>query len=262
MSIGGGSPSGGRVAGAGPAAGGARAPDTRVLMSWSGGKDCCLALHELRESGTPVEALLTTLTEDDERISTHGVRRRLLESQAAALEMPLDPVLIPKNATNQAYEAAMGEALHARREQGIASVAYGDLFLEDVRTYREALLARHGMRGVYPVWRRDSGEFVRTFISLGFKAVVTCADGRVLPPSFAGRRIDGGFLSALPSHVDPCGENGEFHSFVFDGPSFKEPVRFSRGETMSRDGYWCCDLLPGPGATGPLQGKEQPHVER
>lgn len=217
-------------------------------MSWSGGKDCCLTLHALQTAGTPVAGLLTTLTRDYDRISTHGVRRILLERQAASLGLPLCQVSIPKDATNQAYEDAVSEALRHHHERGIRSVAFGDLFLEDVRAYREALLMRHDMNGVYPVWKRDTAQFVSKFIELGFRAVVTCVNGRVLPPSMAGMIIDERFLSMLPDHVDPCGENGEFHSFVFDGPNFAEPIAFSIGKTVPRNGFWYCDLLPADGA--------------
>jgi uncharacterized protein (TIGR00290 family) len=214
-------------------------------MSWSGGKDSGLALYEIRKARDyQVVALLTTVTRDYDRISMHGVRRVLLERQAASLGLPLHEVFIPKDATNQEYEAGMAEAFAAYRGRGIDSVVFGDLFLEDVRAYRDQFLARHGMRGVYPVWLRDTTEFIREFIGLGFKAVVTCVDGKVLDPSFAGMMIDEDFLSALPASVDPCGENGEFHTFVFDGPAFKEAVRFSVGEKVERDSFWFCDLLP------------------
>ena len=219
-----------------------------------------MALYELQAAASPIAALLTTLTGDHERVSMHGVRRLLMERQAASLGLPLDLVHIPKNAANQAYEVAMGEALGRHGRNGLRSVAFGDLFLEDVRAYREALLARHGMQGVYPVWRRDTGDFIREFIKLGFKAVVTCVDGQALPPAFAGATIDERFLSALPPHVDPCGENGEFHTFVFDGPNFAEPVRFSIGETEQRDRFWFCDLLPAEAAQ-PGAGKEVQDVE-
>lgn len=221
-----------------------------------------MALHELQTAGRPVAALLSTLTREYDRISMHGVRRTLLEEQAASLGLPLQQVLIPRAATNEAYEAAMGEALRQNQREGVTSVAFGDLFLEDVRAYREALLARHGMQGLYPVWKRNTGEFVREFIELGYKAVVTCVDGRVLPASFAGMSVDESFLSKLPSEVDPCGENGEFHSFVFDGPSFGEPVRFSMGETVLRDGFWFCDLLPVGGDGQPGAEEDQRDVER
>lgn len=215
-------------------------------MSWSGGKDSCLALYELRKSrGYNVAALLTTVTRDHDRISMHGVRRTLLERQAASLGLPLHQVLIPQGATNEEYEASMGEAFSSYRGRGVRSVVFGDLFLEDLRAYRDQFLAGHGMRGLYPVWGRETREFIREFIGLGFEAVVTCVDPRVLDGSFAGRVIDEEFLSALPARVDPCGENGEFHSFVFDGPGFGERVSFSVGEVVARGGFCFCDLLPG-----------------
>lgn len=216
-----------------------------VLMSWSGGKDSCLALYEVQRAREyQVVALLTTVTRDYDRISMHGVRRVLLERQAESLGLPLHEVFIDKDATNQEYEARMGEAFAVYRGRGVDSVVFGDLFLEDIRAYREQFLARHDMRGIYPVWLRDTTEFIREFIRLGFKAVVTCVDGRVLDSSFAGMLIDEDFLSKLPDGVDPCGENGEFHTFVYDGPVFKEAVRFSVGEKVERDSFWFCDLLP------------------
>lgn len=214
-------------------------------MSWSGGKDSCLALYEIQKSTDyRVVALLTTVTLDYDRISMHGVRRVLLERQAASLGFPLYPVLITKGASNQEYEAKLIEAVSAYRDQGIDSIVFGDLFLEDIKTYRDQFLARHNLRGIYPVWMRDTTEFIREFIDLGFKAVVTCVSGDVLDRSFAGMIIDENFLAALPAHVDPCGENGEFHTFVYDGPNFAQPVEFSVGETVSRNGFWFCDLLP------------------
>jgi len=214
-------------------------------MSWSGGKDSCVALRELRQSpGYSVAALITTVTRDYDRISMHGVRRVLLERQAASLGLPLHEVFITKDATNQEYEAKMEEALSPYRERGIRRVAFGDLFLEEIRAYRDQFLARQNMRALYPVWGRDTTRFIREFIGLGFKAVVTCVDVKVLDSSFAGMMIDEDFLSALPTHVDPCGENGEFHTFVFDGPIFKEAVRLSVGEKVERDSFCFCDLLP------------------
>jgi uncharacterized protein (TIGR00290 family) len=214
-------------------------------MSWSGGKDSCLALYEMQRARLyRVAALLTTVTHDYDRIQMHGVRRVLLERQAASLGLPLHEVFISKDATNHEYEAKIEEAFSLYRERGIESVAFGDLFLEEIRVYREQFLARQRMRGLYPVWGRDTTELVREFIGLGFKAVVTCVDGKVLDSSFAGMMIDEDFISALPSHVDPCGENGEFHTFVFDGPIFKEAVRLSVGEKVARDSFWFCDLVP------------------
>ncbi len=225
--------------------------NTAVLISWSGGKDSCVALYEIqRTRDYRVAALLTTLTRDYDRISMHGVRRELLEKQATSLGLPLHQVFISKDATNEEYEMRMGEAFSLHREQGTGLVVFGDLFLEDIRIYREQFLARHNMRGVFPVWQRDTSSFVKDFIQLGFKAVVTCVNSQVLDQSFAGRLIDEAFLSSLPGHVDPCGENGEFHSFVFDGPIFAEAVEFGIGEAVLREGFWFRDLLPEEGSCG------------
>ena len=216
-----------------------------VLVSWSGGKDSCLALREMQQKpNIRIEALLTTVTREFDRISMHGVRRTMLEQQAASLGLPLHQVFISKGAGNDEYESKMGEAFSGYRERGINSVVFGDLFLEDIRAYRERLLARHDMIGLYPVWKRDTADLIREFIRVGFKAVVVCVDPAQLDPSFAGRVIDEEFLAQLPEHVDPCGENGEFHTFVFDGPNFKKPVRFSWGELVCRDSFWFCDLVP------------------
>jgi uncharacterized protein (TIGR00290 family) len=218
---------------------------TSVVMSWSGGKDSCIALHDIQKTEEyRVAALLTTLTRDYDRISMHGVRRILLEQQADSLGLPLREVFISKGASNQEYETAMEEAFSAYREQGIDSIVFGDLFLEDIKAYREQFLARHNMRGLFPVWKRDTPGFIKRFIELGFKAVVTCVDSKALDQSYAGRLIDKDFLSSLPVDVDPCGENGEFHSFVYDGPIFKNAVKFSIGDTVLRETFWFCDLLP------------------
>jgi uncharacterized protein (TIGR00290 family) len=216
-----------------------------VLISWSGGKDSCLALHEVKnEKKYYVAALLTTVTRDYDRISMHGVRRVLLELQAASLGLPLHQILISKDASNEEYESKMAEAFAEYRAKGIDTVIFGDLFLEDIRAYREQFLARNNMHGLFPVWKRDTSSFIREFLDLGFRAVVTSVDSKVLDQSFAGRLIDESFLSSLPKQVDPCGENGEFHTFVFDGPGFSAPVRFSLGETVLRESFWFRDLLP------------------
>ena len=217
-----------------------------ILMSWSGGKDSALALHEILKIGAyEVVALLTTVTQDYDRISMHGVRRVLLEQQAASLGFALEKVMIPKNASNQDYEANMEQALTKYRAQGITSVVFGDIFLEDLRKYREDKLATVGMKGIFPLWMRDTKELAKSLFSLGFKAITTCVDTKVLGKEFVGRIIDENFLTELPSFVDPCGENGEFHSFVFDGPIFNRAVRFSVGEKVLRDERFCfCDLVP------------------
>jgi uncharacterized protein (TIGR00290 family) len=214
-------------------------------MSWSGGKDSCMALWELqRAEKRRVEALLTTVTRDYARISMHGVRCELLLQQAEALGLPLQQVQISKGADNSQYEAEMGRTLAYYQSRGVNEVAFGDLFLEDIRAYREKMLATQGMRSLYPIWGRDTHRLIREFIGLGFRTVVVCVDPAKLDPSFAGRVIDAQFVKELPTSVDPCGENGEFHTFVFDGPTFRHPVRFSPGATVCRDGFWFHDLLP------------------
>jgi uncharacterized protein (TIGR00290 family) len=204
-----------------------------------------MALHELRRNASyEIAALLTTVTEVYDRISMHGVRRELLERQAAALGLPLEIVTIPPVCANANYEARMGAALLRWKARGIRRVAFGDIFLEDLREYRERNLARIGMEAIFPVWLRPTNELVREFIGLGFRAVTVCVDPKKLDGSFVGREINEEFVADLPKGVDPCGENGEFHSFVFDGPGFAGPVELSRGEIVLRDGYWFCDLAP------------------
>ena len=223
----------------------ANAQGQAVLVSWSGGKDSCFALYEIQKAPSiRVEALITTVTRDFDRISMHGVRRVLLERQAASLGLPLQQIFITKGAGNAEYEQRMGETFTLYHRRGIDVVVFGDLFLQDIRTYRERLLARFNMTGSFPVWGRDTTQFIREFIRLGFKAIIVCVDPRQLDPSFCGRLIDGEFLTDLPPGADPCGENGEFHTFVFDGPNFRKPVTFSIGEVVCRDSFWFCDLVP------------------
>jgi uncharacterized protein (TIGR00290 family) len=217
----------------------------KVLLSWSGGKDSAMTLYELRRAGGyDIVALLTTITEGYDRISMHGVRRVLLEQQAASLGLALHEAMISPGCTNAHYEATMRAVLTHYQAQGVTACAFGDLFLQDIRTYRERNLAAVGMKALFPVWGRDTTEFIRSFIALGFKAVVTCVDPRALPPTFAGRVIDERFLRDLPPGVDPCGENGEFHSFVYAGPLFREEVKVTVGQVVLRDGFTFCDLLP------------------
>ena len=217
----------------------------RILASWSGGKDSAMALFELIQSGLyDIAALVTTVTEDLDRISMHGVRRVLLEQQAEQLGFPLEQVLISPKADNAQYEARMGRVFARKRDEGVNRVAYGDLFLEDIKKYRESHLASLGMAGLFPLWMKDTTELIHRFIALGFKAIVTCVDSETLDGSFAGSLIDESFLRRLPSRVDPCGENGEFHTFVFDGPIFKKGVRITAGEVVQRGRFWFRDLLP------------------
>lgn len=217
-----------------------------VVFTWSGGKDSALALYQLEmEDGHEVAALLTTVTEDYGRISMHGVRASLLEQQADSLRLPLDQVRIGRSASNEEYEARMEEMLLRYRAEGVRSVVYGDIFLEDLRRYREENLAKIGMEAVFPIWKRDTAELARTFIELGFRAVISCVDSEALDRRFAGREFDEKLLADLPDNVDPCGENGEFHSFVYDGPLFREGIRFRRGRKVLRDNRFCfCDLVP------------------
>ena len=216
-----------------------------ILFCWSGGKDSAMALHALqREQRHRVTSLLTTITEGYDRISMHGVRRELLERQAAALRLPLNAVMIPPQCVNATYEARMNATLALHFERGLRFVAFGDIFLEDLRAYRERNLAQAGMEALFPIWKRDTRELAREFIAQGFRAIAVCVDPRVLDASFAGRELDAAFFAGLPQGVDPCGENGEFHTFVCDGPIFHEPVRVRTGETVVRDGFCFCDLLP------------------
>ncbi|MGB7230312.1 MAG: diphthine--ammonia ligase [Candidatus Acidiferrum sp.] len=216
-----------------------------ILFCWSGGKDSAMALHALlQQKDVRVVALLTTVTEGYERISMHGVRRELLERQAQSIGLPLHEVRIPPQCVNPIYEARMEEALRAHFEQGVRKVAFGDIFLEDLRAYREKNLARIGMTALFPIWKRDTRDLARFFVANRFRAVAVCVDPKILPASFAGRDLDESFFRDLPSHADPCGENGEFHTFVFDGPIFQSPIPVRTGEVVHRDGFVFCDLLP------------------
>lgn len=214
-------------------------------MAWSGGKDCALALHEIQINGKyEILSLLTTVTEDYDRVSMHGVRRVLLEQQAESIGLPLEIVFISKETSNEEYELKMRDALTRFQKAGVSSVVFGDIHLEDLRKYREENLAKIGMKGIFQLWKKDTAVLPSTFINLDFKAIVTCVDAKVLDQKFVGRIIDDRFLTELPPDVDPCGENGEFHSFAFDGPVFKKRIRFTIGEVVLRDSFYFCDLLP------------------
>ena len=217
-----------------------------LLVSWSGGKDSAIALYEiLKNQNYKISALLTTVTEGYDRISMHGVRRILLEQQVASLGFPLEKVFISKNASNGEYEMNMGRVLAKYKEAGVTSVVFGDIFLEDLRKYREDKLATLGMDGIFPIWKRDTQELAHSLTALGFNAITTCVDTHTLGRQFVGRVIDEQFLSELPSTVDPCGENGEYHSFVYEGPIFKERISYTLGEIVLRENsFWYCDLIP------------------
>lgn len=218
---------------------------TPILVGWSGGKDSCLALRELlRQDTWEVVGLVSTITQGYERLSMHGVRVELIRQQAASLGFPLLESRIPPNATNLAYEAALQEVLEPFQERGVRHMAFGDLFLQDIRQYRETLLARLGMEAVFPIWGRNTAALSQEFIRDGFRAVVVCVDPRQIPQALCGRDYDIQFLFNLPAQADPCGENGEFHTFVYDGPMFRRPVHARRGCVVYRDGFCFCDLLP------------------
>jgi uncharacterized protein (TIGR00290 family) len=216
---------------------------TRLVMAWSGGKDSALALHRLQQpSRWKVEALLTTVTEDYDRVSMHGVSRALLEAQAGSLGLALMQVKIPADCSNEVYDQRMLAAMTECRDRGIDHIAFGDIFLQDVRRYREERLTQVAMRAVFPLWGLDSGRLLRDLVRLGFRGVVACVDLRVLDPSFAGRELDERFLADLPPGVDPCGENGEFHSFVYDGPNLRIPLMVEVGDRVERSGFVFADL--------------------
>ena len=205
-----------------------------------------MALHEIQKAQTySIEAIMTTVTQDYDRISMHGVRRTLLEMQAASIGLPLEIVHISSKASNEEYELKMAKVLSGYKELGIRTVAFGDIFLEDLRAYREEKLATVGMKGIFPIWKQDTAELSRSLSKNGFRAITTCIDTKKLGKEFVGRIIDEQFLSQLPTSVDCCGENGEYHSFVYDGPIFDKEVRFSLGEKVLRDRrYYYCDLIP------------------
>jgi uncharacterized protein (TIGR00290 family) len=216
----------------------------RCALSWSGGKDSALTLWSLRREELEPEALITTVTDAYERISMHGVRRELLASQAHALDIPLVEVRIPPICVNDIYEERMARAFASPPLADVEAVAFGDLFLEDVRAYREQRLLANGRRGLFPLWGCDTSVLAREFIAAGFQAMIVCLDPRALDVSFAGRSYDEELLADLPASVDPCGENGEFHTFVHAGPIFAEPIACATGEVVERDGFVFCDLTP------------------
>jgi uncharacterized protein (TIGR00290 family) len=218
----------------------------KVVLAWSGGKDSAMALYALLRSGRyDVVSLLTTICEQYGRISHHGVRVELLKQQAAALGISLHELYLPQiNCSMEDYEAAMEKVMLEYKEKGILTVAFGDIFLQDLREYRERNLAKIGMTAIFPIWHRDTIEIVRTFLDLGFKAYLTCVDGEKLGRAFAGRPVDAELIRDLPDGVDPCGENGEFHSYVYDGPIFQRPVNLCIGEIVLRDVRYFADLVP------------------
>jgi len=244
----------------------------RAVLFWSGGKDSGLALDRLRRAGEyEIVALITTVNSQYRRVSMHGVREELIAAQARAAELPLDTMYVGPSGTNDAYVAALRQTLGAWRERGVETVAFGDIFLADLRQWRETLLAELGMRGIFPLWQANTTQLAQEFVARGFRAVLCCANDAMLGEEDVGRALDTAFFAGLPAGIDPCGENGEYHSFVWDGPVFRTPVDFRVGEKVYRPleassaavpvsgpaipvpaapgptatkGFWFVDLLP------------------
>jgi uncharacterized protein (TIGR00290 family) len=217
----------------------------KILFSWSGGKDSALALHAVQQSGEfEIAALITTVAVEFDRICMHGVRRALLERQAEEIGAPLEIIWMPEQPSNVDYERIMGDLLARHEARGVRRVAFGDIFLEDLRAYRERMLAKAGMSGIYPIWKRDSRHLIEAFVRDGFRARLSCIDATKVPEALAGADIDGNFLAKVPAGVDPCGENGEFHSFVYEGPIFRRPIPIRNGELRRAPPFLYRDLIP------------------
>ena len=238
----------------------------KVVFCWSGGKDSALALNRLRQDARyEIVLLLTTCNEHFQRVSMHGVRLELLDAQARSLGLPLEKIFVSRISSNEEYQQRMSDCLRVHQARGVTACVFGDIFLEDLKRWREENLAKIGMRALFPLWKIDTRELIREFIALGFGSVVCCANDAWLDERAVGRVIDDAFIRSLPPKVDPCGENGEYHSFAFAGPVFREPVKFTVGEKVYRPleqthpssaavcplpgaratkGFWFCDLLP------------------
>ena len=221
----------------------------KALVSWSSGKDSAFALGEIRRAAQcDLVGLVTTVTEDFNRVSMHGVREELLDAQVASLGIPCHKVRIPALCSNEIYEREMGRVLTDAKRSGVTQVVFGDLFLQDIRSYREARLAELGLQGVFPLWMRDTARLAQEMLDAGMEAILTCVDPRKLDASFAGRRFDAALLRDLPVGIDPCGENGEFHTFASAGPMFKQRIPVAVGEIVERNGFVFADLLRAEGA--------------
>jgi uncharacterized protein (TIGR00290 family) len=234
----------------------------KAFMSWSGGKDSALALYKAQQSGVPVNTLVTTVNQSLNRVSMHGVRRELLQRQATSLHLPLTTIELPEVPDMQVYEEAVRQTNRNLKSSGITQGVFGDIFLEDLKQYRESLLEKDGLQCLFPLWGLRSDEVVKQFLEAGFKAVVVCVNSAFLSEEFCGRLLDETFFNDLPSSVDLCGENGEYHSFVFDGPNFSDTVLYEKGERVFKEypspkqgddcftqpqplsGFYFCDLLP------------------
>ena len=216
----------------------------KAILSWSSGKDSAMALRRvLTTKEVDVVCLLTTTTYQFHRVSMHGVREELVHLQAKSLGYPLEKIQIPYPCPNEIYEQQMQNVLSGWKAKGVSHVIFGDLFLEDIRKYREEKLAQIHLKPVFPLWGESTAKLAKEMIQVGFRCVVTCVDPKKLDAGFAGRQFDDSFLRDLPPHVDPCGENGEFHTFVYDGPLFDEPIPVVVGESVLRDGFQFVDLL-------------------
>tara|TARA_R110002020_G_scaffold156235_3_gene338214 strand:+ start:351 stop:1142 length:792 start_codon:yes stop_codon:yes gene_type:complete len=241
----------------------------KALLNWSGGKDSALTLYKLQQSQEfEIACLLTSISQKYQRISMHGVRADLLDAQAQSIGIPLVKMEIPDMPSMEVYEQTMRETLSELKKGGVAASIFGDIFLEDLRAYRESKLAELDLKGIFPLWKQPTENLIREFLDLGFKTITTCVNEKFLDKSFVGRVIDERFLKDLPANVDPCGENGEFHTFVYDGPIFSQPIDFEIGEKVLRKyeapkteddadqcfsdtkedpadyGFWYCDLIP------------------
>ncbi len=237
----------------------------KTYFNWSSGKDSAMALYQvLKENTSKVEKLLTTINSDFNRVSMHGLQVALLEQQAKSIGIPLHKIELSGDVSMETYDAVMKEELGTLQSEGYNTAIFGDIFLEDLRTYREAKLAEVGIQAVFPLWKRDTKTLLLEFLDLGFKAITVCVNAKLLDESFVGRVLDKQFIDDLPEGVDPCGENGEFHTFVYDGPIFKTPIAFTIGEKVLRGykvsdddasdcftdeqtwdtSFWYCDLIP------------------
>lgn len=218
----------------------------RTILSWSSGKDSAWSLHVLRSGGAfDVVALMTTVTREFDRVSMHGVRRELLRAQADAADLPLWELEIPSACSNEQYEYVMRGAVARAVAEGVECIAFGDLFLDDIRRYREERLAGSGIEPLFPLWRQPTSALANEMIASGLQARIACVDPRAMPAAFAGREFDAALLSDLPEHVDPCGERGEFHTFAYGGPMFSKRIPIESGITVERDGFVFTDLRSG-----------------
>jgi len=217
----------------------------KAWLSWSSGKDSAWSLEVVRrQNAVDVRALLTTVNAEHQRVAMHAVRESLLRAQAESVGLPLVTVPIPSPCPNAVYEAAMARAIERAREEGITQMIFGDLFLEDIRKYREDKLAGSGIQPLFPLWGLDTRQLAREMVQGGLQAYLTCIDPKKLDSTFAGRRFDAEFLADLPANIDPCGENGEFHTFVYAGPMFRTPLEVERGIVLERDGFLFADVSP------------------